>query len=60
MYLSQCEACKYYSQHFVKFGRRFVACGCGHCNFPMIKQRYAKTPACQNFVEKKAKKSKTE
>ena len=52
---NECENCKYYSLHYVKISGKFIESGCGYCKYPRAKQRYAKTPACKNFVEKKTK-----
>ena len=34
-----CGACKYFCQHYRKWGTAFHPVACGHCRYPRIKQR---------------------
>ena len=34
-----CGACKYFCQHYQKWGTAFHPVACGHCRYPRIKQR---------------------
>ena len=34
-----CGACKYFCQHYRKWGAAFHPVACGHCRYPRIKQR---------------------
>ncbi len=53
MSLNTCKSCKYFRQHYVKFGKRYNACGGGHCVFPKVKPRRTDSPACGYFEARK-------
>ncbi len=45
-----CQTCKYYHQHYVKYGKNhYLPVDEGHCAHPRLKFRKPETPACQKF-----------
>lgn len=34
-----CGTCKYFAQHYRKWGRGYHEVDCGHCKYPRIKKR---------------------
>lgn len=48
-----CQTCKYFRQHYVKWGDdSYHMCGSGHCVYPRRKPRYNEAKACQHYIKK--------
>lgn len=49
-----CETCKHFRLHYIKHSNRYyVPLFYGHCVKPRLKKRFANTPACDYWDEKK-------
>lgn len=46
-----CKDCKFFCQHFRKWGKGYYPVACGHCYFPKIKQR-VKDQTCKYWTER--------
>lgn len=44
-----CKNCRYFRQHYVKFGRRYDEIYYGHCVYPRLKKRECAAKACEYF-----------
>lgn len=54
MELPTCLTCKYYHQHYVKYGKNhYIPVEEGHCAHPRLKFRKPETPACDRFSLRK-------
>lgn len=50
-----CQTCKYYYQHYVKYGKNhFISVDEGHCVHPRLKFRKPEAPACEKFSVQKS------
>ena len=45
-----CGQCGHFYQHYVLDDQSAIRVCCGHCVFPILKNRRPDTPACGNFV----------
>lgn len=46
-----CQNCKYYIQHYTKYGKGYMETYCGYCRYPRLKTQKPDTKACQHFWE---------
>ena len=44
-----CGTCKYFPQHYRKWGRGYHEVDCGHCKYPRIKKR-TKDQTCPHWA----------
>ena len=44
-----CQLCKYFVQHYIRYGERYFPINDGHCKHPRLKLRTMGTPACKHF-----------
>jgi hypothetical protein len=47
--MNTCSNCKFFRQHYSKWGRGYAKINCGHCIKPMLKYRKPQTSACINW-----------
>jgi len=48
-----CKDCKYFVQHYIKFGRKFTETNYGHCIYPRMKNRKMMQVICEHFTQRK-------
>ena len=44
-----CGTCKYFAQHYRKWGKGYHEVDCGHCKYPRIKKR-TKDQTCPHWA----------
>jgi len=44
-----CGTCKYFAQHYRKWGKGYHEVDCGHCKYPRIKKR-TKDQTCPHWT----------
>ena len=47
-----CKNCKYFRQHFIRFGRSYRDIAYRHCVFQRLKERETNEKACEHYKKR--------